>query len=245
MLQSPPFLLSQLEEVQTGIAAKRCVSCWLYPVWNLGCHSNWCVSRLQSPPFLLSQLEEIQTGIAAKRCVLCQQESTFLILHLNMVLPEIWFCQKSSVWGSGWRLWCWEGPPHCQMTVLAALLHGATAAFLFLWRGGRTVDWGLWSCLAWAVFTVWQLLKSSPQCGSYPAVSKTCCIAECLKNTTLPQWWIAVLSVTSVAKRWWPAGFDPFMQYLYVWFLFLFLSCDHEVHIHAGTFMLVCVDTQS
>ena len=119
-------------------------------------------------------------------------------------------------------------------------------AFLILWRGGRTVDWGLWSCLAWTVFTVWQLLKSSLQCGSYPAVSKTCCVAECLKNTTLPRWWIAVPSVTSVAKRWWPAGFDPFMQYLYVWFFCFFpLSCDHELRIHAGTFMLVCVDTQS
>ena len=110
------------------------------------------------------------------------------------------------------------------MTVLAALLPGATAACLILWRGGRTVDWGLWSCLAWAVFTVWQLQKSSPQCGSYPAVSETCCVAECLKNTTLPWWWIAVLSVTSVAKRWWPAGFDPFMQYLYVWFFLFFFS---------------------
>ena len=58
--------------------------------------------------------------------------------------PEVcvpaWLCLKRSVRRIGWRFWSLERLPCCPIAVLPALLHGATAVLLLLWRGDSIVD---------------------------------------------------------------------------------------------------------
>ena len=68
----------------------------------------------------------------------------------------------------GWGLWSSVGPPCCPTSGLAALLHGACAAFLLLWRGGRTEEHGLGTVVLSGVGNLQCMpaLVMYPDCGS-------------------------------------------------------------------------------
>ena len=118
----------------------------LWPAWCClnGQHGSASVASMVLPQWPAWCCLNGQHGSASVASIVLPQWPAWCCLNgqhgsasvASMVLPQ------GSVRWFGGKLWSSKGAPCCPAAVLAALLHGATAAFWLLCRGGRTGDCG-------------------------------------------------------------------------------------------------------